>query len=438
MQSSNKVVIIGAGIGGLASGHFLSEGGRPVEIFERARIPGGRIQLLEKDGARVDVGTQYFHTNYVETYKLLETVGLKDKLIPIHPPVEMIRNGRGYPVKHNTIRYKIVPFWSNLKFGRIVLTALRNFGRLDPYYNDPLPEFEDIELADYVLRKCDKEVLEYLVRPIICAFNLSDPEGESLAHFLRICKQFLTASDMVLPSGMLSFPQALAAKVPVTYNADVKQIIVESNQVKGVQVGVGREVRKIEAKDVICATPLKELAHLLPSLNDVEKKGVAAFKYSQFPLANFFMKRKVSGNQWAYVLSRAENFKTAYTSDAAVKCREMVPSGKSILQTWFAGEAGYQLVDESDEKIIALAKKEMNRVIPSFESEIESVEVVRHHTGMPRYQVGAYGALRDFLESIRRIKGLHLVGDYYGHSTLETVVRSARRATEKLLGTTSA
>jgi protoporphyrinogen oxidase len=147
------------------------------------------------------------------------------------------------------------------------------------------------------------------------------------------------------------------------------------------------------------------------------------------------MKRRLPGNHWAYVFSRTEDFKASYTSDAVFKCHEMVPSGKSILQVWFAGEAGHQLVDEPDEKIIALARKEMKRVITAFDSEIESVEIVRHHTGMPRYKVGIYRKLREFLKSISRIKGLHLVGDYYGHSTLETVVRSARKATDKLLET---
>ena len=147
MRQSGKVVIIGAGIGGLASGHFLREGGREVEIFERSAVPGGRIQLLEKEGARVDVGTQYFHTNYVDTLKLLDAVGLKDQLRPIRPPVQLIRNGRGYLVKHNTIRYRMIPLASNLKFAKVVWTALKNFRRLDPYYNDPLEEFEDIDLA---------------------------------------------------------------------------------------------------------------------------------------------------------------------------------------------------------------------------------------------------------------------------------------------------
>ena len=99
MQPSNKIAIIGAGIGGLASGYFLQEAGRQAEIFERAAVPGGRIQLLEKDGACVDVGTQYFHTNYVETLKLLDAVGLKDQLRSIRPPVEMMRGGKGYLVR---------------------------------------------------------------------------------------------------------------------------------------------------------------------------------------------------------------------------------------------------------------------------------------------------------------------------------------------------
>jgi protoporphyrinogen oxidase len=449
MELSQKVVIIGAGIGGLASGHFLNESGREVEIYERSCVPGGRIQLLEREGSRVDVGAQYFHTNYVETLKLLDALGLKDKLLPIRPPVKLIRNGRGFLVKHNTLRYRMIPLGSNLKFARLIWTTLRNFGRIDVYYNDPLEEFEDIELAEYILQKCDKgvlefqlaehilqkcdeDVLEFLVRPIITAFNLSDPEGESLAHFLRITKQFLTSSDTCLPTGMYTMPDHLARKLPVTYNAETQQIQTESGRVTGVRVLIGGEMRRIEAANVICATPLKELARLLPILTDEEKGVIRDFKYSQFPMAVFFMKRRLPENHWAYVFSRTENFKAAFTSDAAFKCEQMVPSGKSVLQAWFVGEAGDQLVDETDEKIVELAKGEMRRVIPEFDEEVESVEVMRHHTGMPRYEVGMYRRLRDFLKSVSRIEGLHLVGDYYGHSTIETVVRSARKVADHL------
>ena len=437
MESTKKIVIIGAGIGGLATGYFLQQAGHQVEIFERTAIPGGRIQLLEKDGARVDVGAQYFHTNYVEALKLLDSLGLKEKLIPIRAPVMLMRNGRGFLAKHNTLRYKIIPLISNLKFGRIFLTTLRNYGKLNPYFNDPLEKFEDVELVDYILKKCDKEALEFLVRPIITAFNLSDPEGESLAHFLRITKQFLTASDTCLPTGMFTLPDTLAKQLPVTYNSAIDMIETEGDRVTSVRARIGSDMKKIQTDSVVCATPLKELGPILPVLTEEEQRVTKDFTYSQFPLAVFFMKRRLGHNHWAYVFSRTEDFKLSFTSDASFKCEQMVPSGKSILQAWFTGEAGTQLVDETDETIIRLATTEMTRIIPSFSDEVDSVEIIRHHTGMSRYQVGIYPRLRKFLESVKRIKGLYLVGDYYGHSTVETVVRSARRAVDAIAATGS-
>jgi len=433
-QLELDTAIIGAGIGGLASGHFLQSHNASFRIYEQASVPGGRIQLLERDGARIDVGTQYFHTNYTETYKLLDEVGLKDKLIPIRPPVKIMRGGRGYLVKHNTLRYKMIPLRSNLRFGKLILTTLRNFKRINPYFNTPLPEFEDIELSEYVLKKCDKDALEFLVCPIITAFNLSEPEGESLAHFLRISKQFLTSSDTCLPGGMYSFPEKLAARLPVTYNAEVERIVVKEGRVTAIRVKIGGKSEIIKAKNVICATPLKSLERLLPELTEEEKSVTRDYLYSQFPLAIFFLKHRLPDNHWAFVVSRTEQFRSAFASDAAYKCAQMVPSGNSVVQVWFVGENGQQMVDEPDDVILDQARAEMKRILPDFDSQIEATEVVRHRTGMSRYKVGIYPRLRKFLDTTKRFKGLHIVGDCYGHSTLETVVRSAKRAVGEIYG----
>jgi protoporphyrinogen oxidase len=435
MSARGTTIIIGAGIGGLAAGHYLREAGRDVQIYERAAIPGGRIQLLERDGARVDVGTQYFHTNYTESFKLLDAVGLREKLVPIRAPVMLMRNGKGFLAKHNTRRYKVVPLGSNLKFGRLILTALSNFRRLDPYFNEPLEEFENIDLAEYVLKKCDRDTLEFLVRPLITAFNLADPEGESLAHFLRIIKQFLTSSDMCLTTGMYTFPEQLAKTLPVTYNAEVQEITTQADRVTGIRVRLAGETRTIPADSVICALPLKELPGLLPALTDEERRAVGTYAYPPFPLVVFFMKRRLPERHWAYVFSRTENYHASFTSDATFKCAEMVPSGVSILQVWFVGESGPSLVDESDERLLHLARVEMRRVISQFDREVASSAIVRHHTGMSRYRVGTYPALRGLLKSMERFDGLHLVGDMHGHSTIETVVRSAQRATNRILRT---
>jgi protoporphyrinogen oxidase len=248
-----------------------------------------------------------------------------------------------------------------------------------------------------------------------------------------MAKQFLTSSDTCLPTGMFTIPERLASGLRVTYDAEVMKIRTEANRVTGLEVRVGGETRAVEADEVICATPLKELSRLLPALTDRERDVIRDFTYSRFPLAVFFMKRRIPADHWAYVFSRTEGYKAAFTSDALFKCSEMIPGGKSALQVWFVGEAGEELVDEADDDILELARREMRRVIPAFGEEVESVAVVKHQTGMSRFQVGIYPRLREFLRDMGRIDGLHLVGDYYGHSTIETVVRSARRATDRLL-----
>ncbi len=56
MITQKKAVIIGSGIGGIATAVFLAKKGYKVEIFEKNKTPGGRCSQLIKDGHRFDLG----------------------------------------------------------------------------------------------------------------------------------------------------------------------------------------------------------------------------------------------------------------------------------------------------------------------------------------------------------------------------------------------
>ncbi|NUR74602.1 MAG: phytoene desaturase [Hamadaea sp.] len=53
---TNRVIIVGAGLGGLACALHLAGAGRDVTVIERAGQPGGRAGRLELDGYRFDLG----------------------------------------------------------------------------------------------------------------------------------------------------------------------------------------------------------------------------------------------------------------------------------------------------------------------------------------------------------------------------------------------
>jgi phytoene desaturase len=53
---TDRVVVVGAGLGGLSAALRLAGAGREVTVVERELVPGGRAGLLETDGYRFDTG----------------------------------------------------------------------------------------------------------------------------------------------------------------------------------------------------------------------------------------------------------------------------------------------------------------------------------------------------------------------------------------------
>jgi len=59
-----KVLIVGAGLGGLATGLRLAKKGYQVEIIEKNGQAGGRLNQIKKDGFTFDTGPSFFSMSY--------------------------------------------------------------------------------------------------------------------------------------------------------------------------------------------------------------------------------------------------------------------------------------------------------------------------------------------------------------------------------------
>jgi 1-hydroxycarotenoid 3,4-desaturase len=64
-MNSGSVVIIGAGVGGLAAAIELASAGREVLVLERAEIPGGKLRDVTVGGVRADGGATQFALRFV-------------------------------------------------------------------------------------------------------------------------------------------------------------------------------------------------------------------------------------------------------------------------------------------------------------------------------------------------------------------------------------
>lgn len=71
-----KVLLIGSGLGSLATALRLSHQGYDIDIVEKNHQAGGRLNTFEKDGFTFDMGPSFFSMSY-EFKELFDSIGIK-------------------------------------------------------------------------------------------------------------------------------------------------------------------------------------------------------------------------------------------------------------------------------------------------------------------------------------------------------------------------
>lgn len=84
-RREHRVIVIGAGIGGLVSALLLACRGMQVTLVEAAAEPGGKMKQVEVGGARIDAGPTVFTMRWVFDEILAEAGSSLDALVALQP-----------------------------------------------------------------------------------------------------------------------------------------------------------------------------------------------------------------------------------------------------------------------------------------------------------------------------------------------------------------
>lgn len=152
---AKKALIIGSGLGGLATALRLTTKGFDVEIVEKHDRAGGRLNLLEKDGFYFDLGPSFFSMSY-EFKELFEFCNEK-------MPFEIEELNPIYAV-HFAHREKAFLIYKDIK------RLANEFKDIEPNFENQLKKyigsakkmFHDTE--DIVIRRNFKSKLDYLLQ----------------------------------------------------------------------------------------------------------------------------------------------------------------------------------------------------------------------------------------------------------------------------------
>ncbi|MFL6021733.1 MAG: NAD(P)/FAD-dependent oxidoreductase [Marmoricola sp.] len=274
-----RVIVVGAGLAGLACARELSAAGVPVTVLESEDRIGGRVRTDVVDGFTIDRGFQVLNTAYPALGDFVDLGNLDLRSFP--RGVRVRRDGVVHEVPH--------PLSSPTAAARAALSGaagLRGKLALARYATgllasspDSIRGRADLAADDAWSGQLPEQVVRDLLVPFMSGVVL-DPEVRTSRIFTDLMMRLFARGTSAVPAaGMQRLPEAIAARLP-------SGVIRISSPVLEVGPGAVRTVdgRELGAAAVVVATDPWTAQLLVPDLGQLPpSRGVTTYYFATTP-----------------------------------------------------------------------------------------------------------------------------------------------------------
>ena len=265
------VVIIGAGMGGLATALRLRHAGYEVTVLEKQARPGGRSNVIEEDGFRVDTGPTILVMKeaFEDTYRAIgQDLDARLDFVQLDPNYRIYyHDGTHLDLYSNMAQLaaeveKIMPHGAERLFHFIGDSARKYELGMD-FVDRNFDRITDLANPRAGLRLLQTRAHQNLYNQVARYFDGNDKLAKAFSFhsmFLGLSPfdalamySLITYADLALgmwyPRGgiyaLIEDMLALADEMGVTIrtNAPVAEICIENRKVRGVRLESGEEVR---------------------------------------------------------------------------------------------------------------------------------------------------------------------------------------------------
>ncbi|MFA5806062.1 MAG: protoporphyrinogen oxidase [Melioribacteraceae bacterium] len=173
MNNKKKITILGAGISGLATAHWLHKDGFDVKILEAKSEPGGAMETYHENGFLIDFGPNSGLETTPLIRQLVDEVGLSDEMIyasEVSNKRYILRANKLHPLPMNPISLIKSKLFSTK--GKFRLLGEPFVGKSDDGYYQ--------SIAQFVSRRLGQEFLDYAIDPFVSGVFAGDPHKLSV------------------------------------------------------------------------------------------------------------------------------------------------------------------------------------------------------------------------------------------------------------------
>jgi monoamine oxidase len=447
---SHDVIVIGAGLAGLAAALKLVAAGLDVLVLEAQQRVGGRIYSMQHLGSNAEAGGTYIGAGYARVIGAAEKHGVR--LIDVTPLLEFFREqdlalGEDIIRQRDWATHAANPFpdadkahlpWTYHR----VLAMRHNPLRSPEDWISPASVSADVSVYDWLEGLGLSERAIGLAYGVNASFGADAHDVSALLLFFRAA--FSKVQRRLAPEGSVGF----------TAERGVQRIPDAMAEALGREVALGRAAAAIEsgaagaavrtrdggrftARHVVCSLPFGVLRGLGidPPLEGAQAEAVASLRAQ--PITQFYLRPK--SRFW-----ELDGYSPSLFTDSAAGMIAAVRGGGdsreiTTLTAWVMGRNATRLdaLDPSDAGREVIAAIE--RIRPAARGQLELLG--SKSWGGDPYAAGAWayvrpGEIRRFASVMGRPHGrIHFCGEHLALSCrgMEGAMESGERAAEEIL-----
>lgn len=467
-----RIVVIGAGISGLAAAYTIRQLAPECQLFmvDRQGQPGGVLGTVCEDGFQVERSADNFITTLPWGLELCRQLHLEEQLVTTHPEHRrafVVWRKRLHPLPDGFLMMAPSQFWP------LAVTPLLSpwgkFRAAVEYLLPPRADDGDESLAQFARRRLGREVFERLVEPLVTAVYGADTERLSLLATLSRFREMEKKYGSLIRAMRAQRAAQKNARAPgharpresgarysmfVTLRQGLQQLVSElATRIGPEALRLGEEVSQLRRSDqgwelrtrsgqqiacdgVVLAVPSYAAAALLEGVDGRLAQELAAITYTGSVIVALAYRREDVGhplNGSGCVIPAVEQSPLLAISFSSQKYPHLVPEGYVLLRAFAGGARRPDLVHAPDEELQTTVRREVERLLRIHGQPVKTW-VFRWPAAMPQYEVGHLDRLHRIQELLQKLPGLALAGNAYRGVGIPHCIRSGQQAARRVLG----
>lgn len=456
-----RVVVIGAGLSGLSCAFDLLRAGADVHVLEASERAGGVTGTLEHDGFRFELGPNTVQASARAFRELCGDLGIADRLIPSSDAARtrwLYWRGRLHALPTGPLSLLSTPLLGVGAKLRLLSEPLRRRAPVADDEPEPTagelfherlgPEPKRLFAGAFVRGIYAGDVDELGARSAFPRmWSVVNEHGGIVRGMLRTKRDRspLPGPD-VRRTQLLSFPRGLGELVAALADS-LGSRLSTSTPVEGIEREDGRlAVRasgeRVEADEVVVATPVGEAARLLAR----HLPGELASHLEHVPSASvtlvhlgFDAEELELPEGFGFLVPPPDGADDASGPSilGAIFASNLfggrAPARTCAVSCFYRGEAPDGLTDGlTDVAVLERARSELATVLRTGRvPDARASRIIRWKRAIPQYRVGHAERMRAVREALPR--GLRLIGNALGGVGVEPVIAGGRRVAREIL-----